>query len=165
MVGGRPLEWYWPGIQWPVIIAGGWSILGLVFALVSWQLYIDIFTFPALGTVIAFGSFLLAGYVLFMQRKAKAKEATWGGALVGIITGLIGLVVFFVMMSQTQLLSWTLQEAMAKVAASGQAADPDMLRNMMKLTMTIGAVLGPVINGLFGALFGWFGYLLAKKIE
>jgi len=166
MFGGKPLSWYWPSVKFPVLISSGWLVLGLIISLVAWQSYIDIFTFPGLAIIVSWGSFLLAGYMLFMhQKKATGGQAAWAGAITGVIAGLVGLIVFFVMMSETQFLEWSVQQALAQLADSGQSVDPDMLMSMTKLMSTIGAFLSPVINGLLGALFGWFGSLIAKKIE
>ena len=159
----KEFSYYWQAIQWPTSILIVWSIAGLIVGLTAFDSYISIFGNRWLGFA-PYLFFLIAGYLAASDHGATVKQSSWAGALSAAVSGLVGMIVFFIMLSASPLLEWTIQTAVSQSAAAGAAADPAMLEKVLPVTMSIGAVFGVVINAALGGLLGWIGFLLSKKL-
>lgn len=161
----KPLVEYWSAVRFPAIVFCVWIIASLIVSLVDFELYWSFFTSPWLGYSLPIVAYGAAGYIMIACRtSAENRHAAWAGALVGVITGVVSALAGIIMMNSTPLIDRTIVESMAAMPADA-AVDSATMRSMMVFFSYAGIILTPLISGLFGALFGWIGGLISRKVE
>ncbi|MFP4523791.1 MAG: hypothetical protein ACLFO2_00550 [Candidatus Woesearchaeota archaeon] len=165
-IAGKDVEFYWKAIRIPLLILVAWHVASLL-AGVFWfeTVYQQVFTNALVGNVVPLALFIVAGYLAVAEHQAENRQATWSGALTGLLGGAAAAIVGILAIKLTPVLEWSVEQALAQAAASGQAVDRGMVRGLTRVMMTIGLVLSPFISALIGALAGWVGGLLARKVE
>jgi hypothetical protein len=164
-IADKELSFYWKAVQLPFFLLAGWSVLSLIIILISEDLYVDIFMNPWVTNSVPISLFLLCGYLAVVEYNQSGRESAWTGALVGFCAGIVTIIVSVIMITSTGFMDLLSTQAFAQIAETGQVVDPEMMKNMIKLTMTIGVVITPLTNALMGALFSWLGGLVGRKIE
>ncbi|MBD3209356.1 hypothetical protein GF367_02970 [Candidatus Woesearchaeota archaeon] len=160
---GKDLSYYWQAIKWPVVVLTLWNIAGALVLRRSAETYMSIFGNQWLGFFLPIIVYLVAGYVATADYQAKAGQASWSGALTGFVVGVIGVAVLIV--NFTPVVELGAEQAVVKAAEQGQAIAAEEIIPLVKVGTYISAVFSPFISGLFGALFGWLGHVLARKVE
>lgn len=161
----KPFSFYWPAVKWSVIVLSLWILAGFITFFLSLQTYKDIFMQQWIGfAVFALGSFI-AGYLLVADFKGMGKESAWAGALTGLLISVPGIFVGFILLQNSAYMDMIIATTLANAASQGQAVTRDMIEPMIKIGGVISIIFSPVLNGLVGALFGWLGGLVAKKVE
>lgn len=161
---GKEFAYYWMAIRWPTLILVMWSIVGMAVAITAFDTYITVFNNRYVGMA-SYLLFLIAGYLAASDYGADAKQSAWAGALCAVIFSTVGLIVTIILLSSTPLLEWTAQQSIAQAVAKGaEAPDAQTMGNILKIVIPILSLIGIALNGLLGALLGWIGSLVAKKV-
>ncbi|MBW2982980.1 hypothetical protein KY327_01600 [Candidatus Woesearchaeota archaeon] len=165
-IAGKDLGFYWKAIRIPLIILVAWHVASLL-AGILWfdSVYQQVFANALVGNVVPLALFVVAGYLAVAEYHAENRQATWSGALTGLLGGAAAAIVGVLAIKFTPVLEWSVEQALAQAAASGQAVDREMVRGLTRIMMTIGMVLSPFISALIGALAGWVGGLVARQVE
>lgn len=157
--GGKNFEYYWKIIKYPVFVIIGYSLLGFIISLVSYQTYISIFSNIS-GIFLGIIVFAFVGWTTVKDHKGSIKESAWAGVLTGVISGCIGGIISVLMF---YLVPQVIQDALAKAAQQG--ANPDMVSNFMKIGVYIGIVVAILINAVLGAVISAITALIAQKVK
>ncbi len=80
---------YWKVIKIPTYALIGWSVLGFIISVVSFSLYLTVFS-PLASWILIMAVFAFIGWTVIKDRKATVKIAAWSGALSGAISGFVG---------------------------------------------------------------------------
>lgn len=152
------LKEYWEIMKIPVYILVGWSVLGLIVAAISFDLYATIFS-QAAEIIITIAAFGFVGYTAVKDHKKTAGEAFKIGAMAGIITGFAGGVISIIMsFAAPEIIEFAIQTAVSSGAARGQ------VEGLIKIGIYIGVITGPIVNGIIGGLLSLIGGLIGKKL-
>ena len=147
---------YWKIIKIPVYVLIAWNILGFILSLISFSLYMTIFSSSG-SLILTIAIFGFIGWTAVKDHKQTAKIAAWSGALTGAIAGfigaIIGIVMFYIVPEMTQL---------AIVQAGANAA---AVEGFIKIGIYMGLITGPLISGIIGAIIALITALIAKKIK
>ncbi len=153
----------WRAAKIPFFIGGGFYLLSLITAFVSFSLYQSIFMNSLLLYVVLIGAFVVGAHIALVDYHLPRKRVIQGGMLAGAGIGLISALVSIILLKNTALMDVSVNIAMAKVAASGAAVDASMLETTIMVGAYVGIVISPLINGALGALFTWISALVTKK--
>ena len=153
----KDFSYYWNCIKFPVFILLAWYIAAMIFAMISLDLYMSIFSGWA-GTILLLLLYAFSGYMIVADHKGSVKNAAWAGALVGMIGGLAGALLGIIMLYLApHIIDVAIRQAVT------QGAPEDLTRTMISIMSFVQIVISPAINGLIGALFGWIGGLIGKR--
>ncbi len=144
---------YWNTIKMPAYVLIAWSILALIISMISFSIYVTIFSPIAswLLTIVIFG---FIGWTAVKDHNQSIKTAAWSGALTGIISGFVGAIIGILMF---YLVPQVIQAAIA------QAGNSAAIEDFMKIGIYIGLITGPLFSGLIGAALSAISALIAKK--
>jgi len=146
---------YWEIIKIPAYILIAWSILGLIISIISFSLYVTIFSSLAswLLTIAVFG---FIGWTTIKDHKETIKIAVWSGALAGIISGFIGAILGIIMF---YLVPEVIQAAIAQAGANAAAVE-----SFIAIGIYIGLITGPLFSAIIGAIISAIAALIAKRM-
>ena len=163
---GEGVEFYWSIIRVPLLILVGWHVVSLM-AGIFWfdAVYKEVFANSLVGNVVPLALFVIAGYLAVAEHGAGNGQAAWSGALTGLLGGAAAAVVGVLAIKFTPLLEWSVEQALAQAAASGETMGRETMRGMTRVFMTIGLALSPVFSALIGALAGLGGGAVARPGE
>ena len=149
---------YWKIIKMPTLILIAWGILGFIISVVSFSLYVTIFS-PIAGWFLTIMIFGFIGWTTVKDHKEKIKIAAWAGALSGAISGLVGAIISILTF---YLVPEVMEAALQQVAQSG--ADLAAVQGFMAIGVFIGLITGPLISGIIAAIISAIAALIAKKV-
>ncbi len=155
---GKEFPYYWKIIKIPLAILVGWSLLGLIIAIIDFNLYTTIFSNIS-GWIITIAIFGFIGYHTKKDFKGENKNAFWAGGLTGIIQGFIGAIIAIIMIN---LVPDFLAATLSQATASG-GADPAIIEKAIKIGLYVGLRTGPLFSGIIGGFISWIGGLISKK--
>jgi hypothetical protein len=156
---GKKFIYYWNIIKYPLYVISGWYILGLIFAVISFETYLQVFSNIS-GIILSVLVAAFAGWSTIKDFKGEVRYAAWSGALLGVISGLVSSIIALIMFfGIPQMMTQAIQ------AATAQGAPSDVAAQFIKLGIFIGLLLGPIVSGLFGALISVISGFIAKKIK
>lgn len=161
---GKPLETYWKAIQVPFLLVTAVNIAALVIGLSNPQEYFSTFGNIYLSTLLPFFLFGIAGYLLAEDAKATGAQTAWAGALTGILCAVVGIIVSFILAGSADFSTIQIEMIIEQYAAVGQAITTQDAQKFMKVGQVFGSLFSLFLNGGAGALMGWLGGLVAKKI-
>ena len=152
---GKDFKDYWKIIKIPTYVFIGWSILGLILAIISFDLYGTVFN-TASGLIFSIAVFGFVGWTAVKDHKQTIKISAWAGALTGVVSGFVGAIIGILM--------FYIVPDIIFAAAAQAGADPSAIQGVMAIGIYIGLITGPLISGLIGALISSIGALIAKKV-
>ena len=153
----KDFSYYWKIIKIPLAILVGWSLLGLIIAIINYNLYTSIFSNIS-GWIITLAVFGFIGYTTTKDHQGANKHGFWAGGLTGAIYGFIGAIFAIIMIN---LVPDFTAATLAQASASG--ADPATMEQFIKIGLYIGLITGPLFSGVIGAIISWIGGLIGKK--
>lgn len=157
-IGQKDFAQYWEIIKTPTLVLIVWSVLGLIVSLISFSLYMKIFSSIA-GWVISIAMLAFAGWIAVKDHKENIGVAAWSGALTGAIAGFVGAIISIIMFyTVPQLYELAIQSVVS------QGIDAETVRSMLSITIYIGLITGPLISGVVGAILAAITGLIAKKV-
>ena len=155
--GGKEFSDYWKIIKIPTYVLIGWSIIGFIISIISFSLYLSIFSSSS-GWFLLIGVFGFIGWMTIKDHKGTVKIAAWGGALSGAISGFIGAIIGILMFYFVPaILDYTIVQAQG-------AMDAASLQGLMETMIYVGLITGPLISGIIGAAIAAVAALIAKKV-
>ncbi|MFH1590504.1 MAG: hypothetical protein ABIC95_01115 [archaeon] len=155
----KDISYYWPIIKLPFWALLIWNVAAMVVAWVSFDLFQSIFSQWA-SLLIGVAAFGFAGYTAVKDHKGGIRHAAWSGALLGVAIGLVGAVIYIVMLA---FVPQIIDLAMAQVPPEA-GMGRDQLATMMQMMSYIQLITGPLFNALIGALLGAVSGFVAKKV-
>ena len=155
--GGKEFDYYWKIIKIPIAILVGWGVIGLIIALISFNLYSSIFSNIS-GWIITIAVFGFIGYSTTKDHEGTPKLGFFSGLLAGAIYGFIGGIISLIMI--TFVPEFT---AMAVAQAAAKGADSATIESFMKIGAYIGLITGPLFSGIIGGAIAWVGSLISNK--
>jgi len=144
---------FWPVIRIPIFILVGWSLLSVIAAKISMDIYLTVFG-SSVNLVVGILVYLFVGYNLVAEHKqepfASVKAGVWTGVFSGFGIAILGIVsVFFVPEIFTQ--------AINTAVATG--ASKESVMNLLRLGAYLSLLIQPIIGAVSGAVFsgitGW----------
>jgi len=155
----KEFDYYWKIIKIPLFVIIGWSVLGFIISLISFQTYQSIFSSIS-GILLGILVFGFIGWTTIKDHKGEIKHAAWAGALAGIIAGFVGGIIGVIMFyAVPQIASASIQQAVAK------GAPHNVAENMIRIGAMIGIIVGPIMNGVIGTIIAAITGLIAKKVK
>ncbi|MBW2974778.1 hypothetical protein KY366_03600 [Candidatus Woesearchaeota archaeon] len=149
---------YWKMIKAPVYVLVAWSVLGLIFGLVSFSLYASIFS-PLAGWILIIAAFSFIGWSAVKDHHQPLNIAAWSGALAGAIYGFASAVISILMF---YLVPEIIKAAISQAAQAG--ANAAAIESFMAIGIYIGLVTGPLISAVIGAIIASITAMIAKKV-
>jgi len=148
---------FWPVIRIPVFILIGWSLLGVIAAKVSMDIYLTVFG-NSVNLVVGILVYLFVGYNLVAEHEqetsASVKAGVWTGVFYGFGIAILGIVsVFFVPEIFTQ--------AINTAVAAGASRESAM--NLLRLGAYLSLLIQPIIGAISGAVFSGVAGWATKK--
>lgn len=153
----KDFSYYWKIIRIPLAILVGWSLLGLIIAIINYNLYTQIFSNIS-GWILTIAIFGFIGYSTTKDHKGENKHGFWAGGITGVIYGFIGAIIAIIMINLIPDIS-----AAALARASTQGVDPATMEKFIKIGLYVGLITGPLFSGVIGAIISWIGGLIGKK--
>ncbi len=147
---------YWKIIKVPTYVLIAWSILGFIISIISFSLYLTIFSSLA-SWLLMFAVFGFIGWTAIKDHNLTAKIAAWSGALAGAISGFAGAILSIFM--------FYLVPEVIQAAIVQSGADAAAIEGFLKIGIYIGLVTGPLVSAIIGAIIAVIAALIAKKIK
>lgn len=157
--GDKEFQEYWKIIKTPTYILIAWSILSFVIGMISFSLYLTIFS-PITGWILVIAVFSFIGWTVIKDHKLTIKFAAWSGALAGAISGIVVAVIRILMF---HLVPQVIEAAIAQAAQAG--LDASAMQSFMAIGVYTGLIIAPLISGIIGAIIASLGALVATKVK
>ena len=153
----KEFDYYWKIIKIPLVLLIGYSVVGVVVAMVNYSTYRSIFNTWS-GRIISLAIYGFIGWSAVKDHQARLGQSAWAGAITGVISGIAGAILYWVLLSNVPEFT---TELMARATAQGAAVDP----SIFKMGAYIQFITGPLLGGLLGAVISFAGGFVGKKVN